>query len=67
MARFTKFNLRSGSRVRVDLDKVLYVVEVGKGTDITLDNGEELGVQEGFQTVSNRLASSTESAEPAQA
>lgn len=66
MSKFTKLTLRTGSRVRVDLEKVVYFVENGKGTDLTLDNGEELEVTEGFQTVSNRLGS-TEAAEPAQA
>lgn len=67
MSNFTKLTLRhNGARVRVDLDKVSHFVEVGKGTDLVLDNGEEVEVNESFQTVSNRTKS-TEAAEPVQA
>ena len=66
MSKFTKLTLQhNGKRIRVDLDKVAYFSEVANGTELTLDNGEELSVSESFQTVSNRVK--PEAAEPVQA
>jgi hypothetical protein len=50
---FTQFK-NAGERVRVDLAKVKFFSEVAEGTRLTFDNGDELIVDESYQTVSNR-------------
>lgn len=46
-----------GTRVRVDLAKVVYFEELSDGTRLTFDNSETLVVDESYQTVSNRTKS----------
>lgn len=48
-----------GTRVRVNLAKVLYITEVSSGTELTFNDGLTLDVDESYQTVSNRVAKST--------
>lgn len=47
-----------GKRVRVNLDKVLYITEKSSGTELTFNDGQTLDVDESYQTVSNRAAKS---------
>ncbi|MFA7188494.1 MAG: hypothetical protein WC117_00230 [Sphaerochaetaceae bacterium] len=47
-------------RVRVNLDKALYIEETSRGTAITMANDDVIEVQESFQTVSNRLPKEAE-------
>lgn len=53
---FTKLKQKNGLRVRADLSKALFFVELEKGTTIHFENAE-VTVEESFQTVSNRAAS----------
>lgn len=54
---FTKLKQKSnGLRTRVDLQKVTGFNELESGTELMLDNGATLVVEESFQTVSNRAA-----------
>lgn len=55
MSKFTKLKLKNGNRVTVDLTKVTHFSEVGAGTLLNLDNGDAVEVQEGYQTVGNRV------------
>lgn len=48
-----------GTRVRVNLAKVLYITETNTGTELTFNDGLTLDVDESYQTVSNRVAKST--------
>lgn len=52
----------SGTRVRVDLAKVMFFSEEDGGTVLTFDNGQELVVDESYQTVSNRAKGVAEAA-----
>lgn len=45
---------QAGNRIRVDLAKVKFFTETSDGTRLTFDNGDELFVDESYQTVSNR-------------
>lgn len=58
---FTKLKQKNGLRVRVDLSKALFFVELEKGTTIHFAN-TEVTVEEGFQTVTNRLDAGGEEA-----
>lgn len=46
-----------GTRVRVNLAKVLYITETSTGTELTFNDGQTLNVDESYQTVSNRAKS----------
>ena len=56
---FTQLKV-GGTRTRVDLAKVVYFAEVPTGTRLTFDNGENLTVDESYQTVSNRAKGAPE-------
>lgn len=54
---FTKLKAKgSGQRLRADLSKVSYFVELESGTELNFDNGFTVVVEDSFQTVSNRAA-----------
>lgn len=46
----------NGTRVRVNLAKVLFITEKSSGTELTFNDGQTLDVDESYQTVSNRAA-----------
>lgn len=50
---FTQLKV-AGNRVRVDLAKVKFFSELDTGTRLVFDGGQELVVDESYQTVSNR-------------
>lgn len=50
----------AGIRTRVDLAKVKFFTEAKIGTVLTFDNGEELLVDDSYQTVSNRTKGAPE-------
>jgi hypothetical protein len=56
---FTQLKV-AGVRTRVDLAKVKFFSETTDGTRLTFDNGDELFVDESYQTVSNRAKGAVE-------
>jgi hypothetical protein len=58
---FTQLKV-AGARTRVDLAKVKFFSETSDGTRLTFDNGDELFVDESYQTVSNRTKGVAEAA-----
>lgn len=63
MPRFTQLKV-DGVRTRVNLSKVVYFTEVKDiGTELNFENGEQITVDESYQTVSNRANASSDAAD----
>lgn len=61
MSKYLKLKTQDGERVLVNADSIAYVNEDGSRAIVTIKyTGEELRVQEGYQTLVNRLTKDDE-------
>lgn len=61
MPQFVKLkDANTGERVLIAISAIAYVNETGRQSLVTLNNGEEVAVEESYQTVVNRLTKDSE-------
>lgn len=61
MSKFLKLKTTDGERVLVNADSIAFVNEDSSNSVVTIKyTGEELNVQEGYQTLVNRLTKDDE-------